>query len=211
MLKRVARSVLTVYGKASTSVRLRINRKRMNRRLDIGPGTVRIQGFETMNIVWSRTTDYILDASRRLPFRDNTFCLIHASHVLEHIAWYRVEQVLQEWVRILMPGGALEIWVPDAYKVCKVVIDAERGLANDIPDDWSPHNPHRSPYLWANGRLFWGANPAYPSWHMAMFTPKYLHGLLEEAGLAQVGELGPAKVRGYDHGWINLGMTGVKP
>ena len=62
--------------------------------------------------------DYVYDAGKPLPFEDNTFDLVYASHVLEHIPWYKVEEVVKEWVRILKPGGVLEVWVPDGLKIC---------------------------------------------------------------------------------------------
>jgi SAM-dependent methyltransferase len=186
------------------------NRNRQPRWLEIGPGGGRLLGFETLDIVGGRQVDYVADAMLRLPFPDETFDLVYASHILEHIPWYATEQVLREWVRVIRPGGKLEIWVPDAYKVCKVVVDAEAGLVNDIPDDWCPHNTCRSPYLWASGRLFYGANPTYPSWHKAMFTAKGLKRLFEVVELSQISLLGSDDIRGYDHGWINLGMAGTK-
>jgi hypothetical protein len=44
-----------------------------------------------------------------------------------------------------------------------------------------------------------------------MFTPRYLRLLFEKAGLTDIRQLNPQDVRGYDHGWINLGMIGTKP
>ena len=89
--------------------------------LEIGAGPQRIPGFETLDIVGGKHVDYVWDASKRLPFKDNTFKLIYGSHVLEHIPWYQTENVLTEWVRILNAGGRLEIWVPDALKICKAL------------------------------------------------------------------------------------------
>ena len=187
------------------------HRHRHPRWLEIGPGWQRQEGFETLDVVGGRHVDYVADASGPLPFEDNMFDLIYANHVLEHIPWYYTEEVLREWVRVLKPGGCLEVWVPDAYKVCKLVIDAEAGLVNDIPDNRCHYNPRRSPYLWASGRFYWGANPAYPSWHRSMFTPRHLKNIFEQVGLSQVRQLGPSEVRGGDdHGWGNLGMVGTK-
>src|SRR4051794_24034748 len=75
--------------------------KRTQRRLEIGPGNLRMPGFESLNIVPGAGVDYIADAAKKLPFSDNTFDLIYASHVLEHIPWFKTLEVLKEWVRIL--------------------------------------------------------------------------------------------------------------
>jgi len=194
-----------------TRIHLVLKRKKPRRRLEIGSGRNRLLGFETLDITWARNIDYVLDASKPLPFRDGTFEIVYASHVLEHIPWYKVEDTLREWTRIIKPSGRLEIWVPDGLKICKLVIDAESGLTKIIPDDWCVRNPDKDPYLWAAGRLFWGANPSYPSWHRGLFTPRYLKLLFEKIGLTDISQLNPQDVRGYDHGWINLGMRGTKP
>lgn len=200
------------YWARSVTTRLRLvqNKRLQNRHLEIGAGGNKVTGFETLNIQWGRYIDYVLDASKPLPFRDSTFEIVYASHILEHIPWYTVEDTLKEWTRIVKPGGCLEVWVPDGLKICKVVVEAEAALCETIPDDWCVKNPDRNPYLWAVGRLFWGANPNYPSWHRSMFTERYLRVLFEKVGLKNVRKLSNTEVRGYDHGWINLGMVGTK-
>ncbi len=193
-----------------THVKLILNSYKGDRKLEIGASGTRVTGFETLNIQWGRDINYVLDASKPLPFRDGTFEIVYASHILEHIPWYTVEGTLKEWTRIVKPGGRLEVWVPDGLKICKVVIEAEAALRDTIPDDWCVKNPDRNPYLWAVGRLFWGANSIYPSWHRSMFTERYLRLLFEKAGLKNIRKLSNTEVRGYDHGWINLGMAGTK-
>lgn len=46
----------------------------------------------------------------RLPFSDNTFDLIIANHVMEHIPnWF---ETMKEFARIVKVGGQIEIWIP---------------------------------------------------------------------------------------------------
>lgn len=203
--------ILPALEKLTTRRNLKHNEAKEERCLEIGPGNSRLPGFETLDVAGRREVDYVLDASSPLPFPTDTFQEIFSSHALEHLPWFRTEEILREWVRILKPGGKLTIWVPDALKICRTVVEAEEGNRSDPPDDWRRLNPAGSPYLWAAGRLFYGANPGYPSWHRALFTPRSLRGAMERAGLLQVRELGRGEVRGHDHGWINLGMEGIKP
>ena len=192
------------------------NAAKRERRLEIGPGPRRIEGFETLNVVGGRDTDYVYDAAKRLPFANGTFSLIYASHVLEHVPWYRVEECLKEWVRILKPGGSIEIWVPDGLKIARCFVEAEtNGSAEFQQDGWFRFNENHDPCLWAAGRFFsYGdgtGNKNDPNWHLAIFSPRYLKEAMERAGLVEVGVNERASVRGYDHGWINLGMKGRKP
>ena len=199
-----------------THVNLIRYQSRPERRLEIGPGGNRLAGFETMNIVPGIGVDYVGDAAGKLPFLDETFDLIYASHILEHIPWFQTAQALREWVRVLRPGGALEIWVPDGLKICETLVQFERNGVNEIEKDgWYKFNPDHDPCTWAAGRLYTYGDGSgridHPNWHHSLFTPRYLRQLLERAGLEKIRQMQPAEVRGNDHGWINLGFRGTKP
>ena len=189
---------------------------RPQRMLEIGPGIQRVEGFESVNIVPGRNVDYVYDCSRKMPFAENTFNVIYASHVLEHIIWYNVQPVLSEWVRILKPQGRLEIFVPDGLKICKAFVDAEEGRTSDFTlDGWYKFNPEKDPCVWANGRIFtYGdgdGNRQSPNWHFTVFSQRYLSKCMQQAGLIDIQQLNNDMVRGDDHGWINLGLAGRKP
>lgn len=199
--------------------RIRLARARARggpRRLEIGAGGNRIPGFESLDVDGRTGADYVHDTARRLPFGDGTFEVVYASHVLEHLPWYQTRRVLSEWVRVLAPGGRLEVWVPNGYRICKALVDAEeRGTETHLEDGWFRFNPEHDVYLWAAGRLFtYGDGTGtwnHPNWHRALFTPKFLLQVLREAGLRDERLLRPDEVRGVDHGWINLGATGTRP
>ena len=114
------------------------------RQLDIG-ASKRISGFETLNAVRGRNIDHVADA-RNLPFRDNTFATIYASHVLEHIPWTDTQRTIDEWVRCLAHGGQLEVWVPDALRVARAFVESSERQARTIA------RGARKPVL-CNGRL----------------------------------------------------------
>ena len=192
------------------------NRRKSTRLLEIGPGSQRIEGFETLNICRNKRTDYVADASKPLRFATGTFDGLYASHILEHVPWYIVDRVLKEWVRVLKPGGFLEIWVPDALKIAKAFCEAEeRGDKGYLEDSWARFNAKRDSARWFCGRMFsYGDGSGkrnHFNYHRGAFSERYLRELLEDCGLRDVRRMTPEECRGYSHGWINLGITGVKP
>jgi SAM-dependent methyltransferase len=219
-IMRIFKSVFwllrTIWAKfVKTRFNLLKYRKKSDRLLEIGPGCQRILGFETADILPRKDIDYVIDCSRKLPFKDSTYDIVYASHVLEHIAWYQVDIVVREWVRILKRGGHLELWVPDAVKICKAFIDAEIRNNNYIDmDGWYKFNSDKDPCVWASGRIYtYGdgtGDPKSPNWHRALFSYRYLSLLLSKVGLTDIRKLGREDIRGDDHGWINLGIKGTK-
>jgi SAM-dependent methyltransferase len=194
-----------------TPYNLTRNKNKRIRYLEIGPAAKRLEGFETVNVVFGSSVDYIVDASKKLPFDDNTFDIIHASHILEHTPWFKLSQTIKEWSRILKPEGILEIWVPDGYKLSKFIVDIENGIQREEwLDDWRPLNKENNPYKWANGRILYGAVTSYPSWHTSIITPKFLESIMKENGLVKVEKMEEDEARSARHGWINLGIRGIK-
>lgn len=197
--------------------KLRQNEKKAVRRLEIGPGTRRIPGFETLNVVGGYQVDYIGDAVKKLNFPPNTFDTIYASHIVEHIPWFAVPRVLKRWVEALKPGGDLEIWLPDGLKIAKAFVEAEtQGSQSFKEEGWWVENDDHDPCVWANGRVFsYGDgsddNIGHYNWHHSLYSERYLRKLFEKAGLEEVRVMDRSEVRGHDHGWINLGVTGKKP
>jgi SAM-dependent methyltransferase len=214
---RLATTLVTPLQKYLVGpAKLRVNRRKNHRQLELGPGTRRLAGFETLNVVGGRYVDYVSDATKRLPFSADVFDLVYASHVLEHVAWYRTKETLVEWVRILKPGGALEVWVPDGLKIAEAFVEAERtGRPAHEQDGWWRFNETHDPCLWMAGRLFsYGdgtGTPGHFNWHLAMFSERRLKEVFGEVGLVEVRRMDTSEVRGFDHGWINLGMRGTKP
>lgn len=190
------------------------NRKKAKRYLEIGPGNERIPGFETLNIVAGKNVDYVYDAAKKLPFKEDSFVLIYSSHILEHIPWYKTKDTLEEWYRILKPGGQIEIWVPDGKKIAKAFIDAEEGYNYINKDGWYRFNPEKDPCKWAAGRMYtYGDGKGtldHPNWHRALFSERYLKKVLREVGFVDLQTMSKNEVRGGDHGWINLGVKGTK-
>jgi SAM-dependent methyltransferase len=88
--------------------------------IDVGCGPVRIseqEQYKDYDILrvdldeqWE--PDYRADISK-LPFDTNQFDLVYSSHTLEHFPRNKTCEVLDEWVRVLKPGGKLHLIVPN--------------------------------------------------------------------------------------------------
>ena len=194
------------------------NAKKKYRCLEIGPGKKRIEGFETLNTLLINETDYIGQLGYKLPFKDNCFDVVYLSHVLEHVFWHKTDLTVKELKRIIKPSGKLEIWVPDGLKIAQAFCDAEKGINEDYKKDgWYKYNDEKDPCIWFSGRMFTYGDGLTPNAnnhfnvHLAAFSYRYLHDLLYKNGFINICKVDNQECRGYNHGWISLGITGTKP
>ena len=173
------------------------------KRLEIGPRDKPLgRGWTTLDVVKRPSVNVVADWARPpLPFKAESFDLIYASHVLEHIPWFATQKVLREALRILRRKGSIEIWVPDFTVIVSGFLDHE------CKDPWRKFNKGGDYMTWVNGRLF--SYGPRENWHRATFTEQSLRRHLQDAGFTQIKRL--KKPRGYHHGPINLGLSGRKP
>lgn len=92
-------------------------------RINLGCGARHMAGFINVDFGenWSgRSPDVVADITKTLPFPNDHAQEIHAYHVLEHILHWEVESVLQEWLRVLKPGGRLVLELPCLDKILAI-------------------------------------------------------------------------------------------
>lgn len=87
----------------------------MSHNLNIGCGSdvKRDHGIKWVNLDFNFLPGIDLQANLEatLPFKSNTFDLVLASHILEHVGNYY--QIVKEIHRVLVPGGILAVRVPE--------------------------------------------------------------------------------------------------
>lgn len=95
------------------------------RRLHIG-GKASHPDWEIFNILAAENVDHTGDAADLSRFPNNTFDALYASHVLEHFSIGAVQQVLEEWHRVLRPGGTLYLSVPNLETLAKMFLAKDK-------------------------------------------------------------------------------------
>lgn len=179
------------------------------RRLEIGPGSSPIPGFETLNIV--PPADHV-SICQRLPFADATFGEVYSSHCIEHVEWYEVEPTIAEWARVLAPGGLLEVHTVNAAPLMRAMLEVEEtGETALKAGKWKADLHQGDPYKWAAGRIlnYSKKGDGGINRHRAILTPRYLRRCFERAGLIDLETV--AEPRGAKkHQGINMGLRGRK-
>ena len=79
-------------------------------RLDLGCGSIKRPGFIGLDL--SIYADITWDISWGIPFNDNSVKEIRSDHFFEHLELLRVYKILQECLRVLVPGGILDFTIP---------------------------------------------------------------------------------------------------
>lgn len=93
---------------------------------------------------------------RKLPYDDNTIDEIKAIHVIEHFHFKEFKDVLDEWYRVLKPGGKLILETPDLLSTCDAFVKGNEefrislyGHIFSMP--WIPGQTHK--FLFTENQL----------------------------------------------------------
>ncbi len=83
-------------------------------KIQIGCGSHLLEGWLNGDLAEG---DIYIDATKKLPFKDNSFDYIYSEQMLEHITLSQGKYFINECYRILKPGGVLRISTPDLTKL----------------------------------------------------------------------------------------------
>jgi predicted SAM-dependent methyltransferase len=98
--------------------------------LNIG-GTENKAGWKILNIQPGAHVDHVGDVRDLSQFSDQSFDVVYASHVIEHLGYQRdLVRGLGEVRRILRPGGKFFVSVPDLDTLCRLFVH-EKASAQD--------------------------------------------------------------------------------
>jgi len=97
-------------------------------KIEIGNDAPRSDDWITVNLD-ENVKPTIKAPATEIPLEDESADLIYASHILEHLNYGSrhpsVHAALQEWARILKPGGTLMVAVPDLEVLCDLYLNGD--------------------------------------------------------------------------------------
>jgi predicted SAM-dependent methyltransferase len=127
---------------------------------------------------------------RKLPFGDETVDEIYNAHLIEHFDYFEGQALVDEWKRVLKPGGRLSIETPDFVNLCRV-------FAEEKEENRYTLYPQFFARPWIPGQT-----------HKFLYTENQLGGLLTNKGFKQVHKVPALRYIGLEH--ICLRMEGIK-
>lgn len=131
-------------------------------KLNLGCGEKRILGYINIDLDPQYKPDISCDAGN-LSFEKDTVDSILASDILEHFKRNQTKKVLENWYKVLKPGGQLIIKTPNLESI----IDAYK--TGQIPAEEME-------------RKIYGNQETILNCHYSGFTPEYLKNLLTSIG-----------------------------
>lgn len=162
-------------------------------KLNLGCGDDYLEGFVNVDAYAEHKVDARYDVIQ-LPYEDNSIDEIRVFHVIEHFHYHDGQKALNEWFRVLKPGGRLHLETPDFLESCKEFIKQdEQGRVNLYGHFFST--------AWIPGQA-----------HLFLFTETQLRGQLSWAGFTTVNRLAPSS-KYLDHypAHLFLNVEAFKP
>lgn len=143
----------------------------MERKLHIG-GNEQNADWEILDVNAGPVVDHVGDAIDLSRFPDGTFAEVYASHVLEHFDYHKgLMAALQEWHRVLAPGGVLRLSVPDLDILAHLLLQRH---TLDVNQRFSVM------------RMIFGGHVDPHDYHLVGLNQEFLAGFLYAAGFDDV-------------------------
>jgi predicted SAM-dependent methyltransferase len=119
--------------------------------------------------------DYVGDCTDLSRFANGTVAEIYASHVLEHLGYLdELPRTLNEFCRVLVPGGRLRVSVPDLDVLCALFADPAANFDERV-------------HLM---RMMFGGQTYPADFHKAGLNEEFLRDYLLGAGFIDIAKTG---------------------
>ena len=104
--------------------------------LELGAGDKKGVG-EWVTIDLTKNCDIPWDLTKGLPFPNETISKIYSSHCFEHFSFQEAQCILDECLRVLIPGGMFSICVPNARLYIEAYVNSV-DLDEQLYFAWAP-------------------------------------------------------------------------
>ncbi len=153
------------------------------RKLHLGCGDHLLHGWLNTDLQPRVPGVQQLDASKPLPFADNSFDYVFSEHVIEHMPYPQGCGLLVECCRILKPGGVMRITTPDLAFLIGLYQPDKSAIQRAFLD-WSKER--FLPWAPSSGDTF-VINNAVRDWgHQFIYDDKVLRQALTDAGFNHI-------------------------
>lgn len=105
-------------------------------KLNVGAGDRKVPGWVGVDADSSRECADVVADARSIPLEDGVASELMAIHLIEHFYVWEVPDALNEWRRLLRPGGRLVLELPDLLRSCRNLISGKRSYGRH-PDQLS--------------------------------------------------------------------------
>jgi predicted SAM-dependent methyltransferase len=153
------------------------------RKLQLGTSNNVLEGWLNTDIVPNHRSVVYLNATRRFPFKSNTFDYIMAEHMIEHIEYPAAQFMLRECYRVLRPEGRVRFATPD-LGVLLALRSNQKTQAQVDYIDWAA--ARFMPGIQDNKEVF-VINNFFRSWgHSFLYDQATLHQVLCASGFREI-------------------------
>jgi len=125
-------------------------------KLNLGCGEQILPGYINVDLYCDKA-DIKADV-KKLPFDNDYADEVYSSPVIEHFDFKESWDVLEEWKRVLKPGGVLIIETPDMFGMCKRFVESDEQFRIELYGGffacpWIPGQTHK--FLYTETQLKW--------------------------------------------------------
>ena len=149
-------------------------------RVNVGSGSNPLSGWLNGEL-WPSKETVCIDASKRLPFKDDSVHCINCEYLLEHLGYKTCQDFLKECFRVLREGGVLRASTPGLGKLIQIYLGSSQLSSEKV---LVYHRQRYNPTVenmceWFNDHMrLWG--------HKFIFDEPTLVELLRKAGFSRM-------------------------
>lgn len=175
------------FGYQDRHVRERYLREHQVKKLHLGCGFRRLEGWLNSDLLPQYKDVLKLDATRPFPFEEGVFDFIFSEHMIEHISYADGQRMLASCFRLLKPGGTIRLSTPDLAFLIDIYQAEKSPFLNNYLEFYknmsTPWAPTNEPVYFINN--------FFRDWdHQFIYDEKTLRASLQRVGFTSIKRCG---------------------